>query len=358
MEYSKTTLYVIPPSNTLPSSGSTNDLAAGQFGIFGSSYQTVNAGTIAGNAWALLAQGRNVELPGTGTKKSGKIYPANVTSWYKVEAHESAALQITKISDFSAQCGEDVTVSVRVRSKQLDIGYYNGLTRSWTISTPCCDCGDNPCTDVDDEALIDEFVTKINADELTNPFITASKVEPTTDVFELWITGVAQPAENTFSNPSANQFWFDRVNFWAFAYKGPEVSQDPMYWTECEAFATVTDLQESTYLRGTPEEIKLMEIQYHSYNTHPIDRALSQMDIYNTSFASQVDTTTFYDTYYIEFIDKEDYAYNPAVSQSSRVILAVPTGEGATIEAILNAYLGTAVDSTGSTATTTTTTTV
>ena len=46
-DFSLTTLFVVPVGNTLPSSGSTQDLTAGQFGLFRSDYTVANAGNIA-----------------------------------------------------------------------------------------------------------------------------------------------------------------------------------------------------------------------------------------------------------------------------------------------------------------------
>ena len=44
MDYSLTSLFVVPVGNSLPSSGGPQDLAAGQFGIFKNDYTVANAG--------------------------------------------------------------------------------------------------------------------------------------------------------------------------------------------------------------------------------------------------------------------------------------------------------------------------
>ena len=65
-DFSLTTLFVVPVGNTLPSSGSTQDLTAGQVGIFTSDYTVATAGNIASYPYFYIAQGRvNTYLQGS-----------------------------------------------------------------------------------------------------------------------------------------------------------------------------------------------------------------------------------------------------------------------------------------------------
>lgn len=71
-DFSLTTLFVVPVGNALPSSGSTQDLTAGQVGIFTSDYTVATAGNIASYPYFYIAQGRvNTYLQGS--KRSDKI---------------------------------------------------------------------------------------------------------------------------------------------------------------------------------------------------------------------------------------------------------------------------------------------
>ena len=45
-DFSLTTLFVVPVGNTLPSSGSTQNLTAGQFGLFLNTYAVATTGNI------------------------------------------------------------------------------------------------------------------------------------------------------------------------------------------------------------------------------------------------------------------------------------------------------------------------
>ena len=72
-DFSLTTLFVVPVGQTaLPSSGSTQNLTAGQFGIFKSDYTLATAANIAASPYFYIAQGRtNTYLQGS--KRSDKI---------------------------------------------------------------------------------------------------------------------------------------------------------------------------------------------------------------------------------------------------------------------------------------------
>lgn len=354
--YTRRALFVIPSSNSLPTTGGPQALSAGQFGVYNQSYTAVTSGTIAASDYIILAQGRNVDLPGVGTKKSAFIYPDEVTEWYKIQAHDTASVMIWDVTDFSAKCGQDVTISLRVKSKQADIGYFNGITKSYTIVTPCCECGDDPCTEVDPEALVDEFVAKINADTIVNQFVIAERLG-SGDTSSLRVHGKPVAAENQYQDPSVNQHWFDRVIFWVWAYHGPETTQNFMVWDACEPFATTTKVQDATYITGSSNEVKLIETWYNGNMEPPIGQMRYRHDIYNSFFESMVEDGKYYDLYYLKFNQKVNRNWNPTVPQDCMVVLAVPTGETSTLETLLETYLGAATDESGSLFTTTTTTT-
>lgn len=346
MDYSKTTVFVLPPTNTLPTTGTTADLTSSsdpatgcQFGIFKPDFTPATALNVASQPWIFLAQARPMTLPGVGSKKSDMIFANNVVEWYWTQASSTGNPQITDITDFSAVCGEDVTISIRAKSFYIDTAFYNGLTKSYTITTPCCDCGDDPCTTVDTGDLIDQFVALINGDTQLNGmgnFITASNVGDTT----LRLTGKSLAAEPRTADPTNFPFQYDRLYFWAFAYKGPETSQDYNVWDNCDPFATVTTTQISTYKSGTYLEALKTERDYNSYNTAPIARVLWSNVNFNGSYVSQIVTDTYYDFYYLKFKDHVNNSNNPVVPQDSAVIMLNPTGQNAGTIAVLTNFLG------------------
>lgn len=165
--FSLTTLFVAPVSQTtLPSAGSTQDLTAGQIGVFDNAYAvTATPGTA---PYFYIAQGReNTYLQGS--KRSDKIkgcssgYPcnSNVTEWYKVGGCGTPTNQIIQISNWNVQCGDILTLTLRAHSSYIDTLYMNGLTRSVTVNAPCCTCDGDPCTDVDCNTMVDLIMTKL-----------------------------------------------------------------------------------------------------------------------------------------------------------------------------------------------------
>src|SRR5690348_1213258 len=199
-DFSLTTLFVVPVGNTLPSSGSTQDLVAGKFGVFRSDYVVATAGNIAAKPYFYLAQGRtNTYLQGS--KRSDKISSSttvnnNVTEWYKVTGCGTAANEIWDIGTFSVKCGDVLTLTLRAHSSYIDSLYFNGFTRSVTVQAPCCDCGADPCDTVDVDALINSLILKLtqstsgaNADNISfNTFFTFEKIG-TGDTAKLRIHG-------------------------------------------------------------------------------------------------------------------------------------------------------------------------
>jgi hypothetical protein len=364
-DFSLTTLFVVPVGNTLPSSGSTQDLTAGQFGIFRSDYSVANAGNIAGKPYFYIAQGRdNTYLQGS--KRSDKIASngSNVTEWYKVVGCPTPINQITEISDFKVKCGEVVTLSIRAHSSYVDTLFFNGLTRSVTVQAPCCDCGEDPCTEVDAEALVDSLIAKleqsapgINPDNiaLTN-FMTFTRVGTGASA-KLVIEG--KPV-NKYGQPcdvAAFPHEYDRLWFDAFVFEGPATTADFIVADACEIVATTAIVQTSSYAKGTPEEIRQLEKNFHSYQAGYL-KHLYRMVGYNGNFESQVSDGVTYDTFYIKFntIDKSEYKWGDYIHLDSMVIIAVPTASTAAVEAVLEAALGT-VDADNVCITTTTTTT-
>lgn len=357
-----TTLYVLPASNTLPTTGSTANLTANQFGAFKPDYTPATAANIAAQPYILLAQGRQVTLPGVGTKKSDKIYLQNVKRWYKVTASSTALPHIVTFSAFdNTVCGQDVTISLRLKSFYIDTGYYNGKTQSWTLTTPCCNCGDDPCATLSDAAiveLIDDFIDKINDTNINgnNPnaittknandisyWVTASR-GGSTGARTLIITGNTLAAEPTSADPTVFPFQYDRLYFWGFAYKGPATSQDFNVWDSCDPFATVTTTQIATYAHGSSLEAKQLEKNFWSNNTAQISKRLWSNVNFNQTYVSQVVDGTYYDMYYLIFRRPADTDGNNALPQEEAVMILNPTGQNAGTITLLTTFLGTPID--------------
>lgn len=370
-DFSLTTVFVVPVGNTLPSTGSTQDLDSGQFGLFLNTYAVATAGNIADAPYFYVAQGRtNTYLQGS--KRSDKIKGcpsgtgcrSNVTEWYKVIGCPTPTNQITDITDWVVKCGDIVTVTLRLFSSYIETLYFNGLTRSVTVQAPCCDCGGDPCENVDVPALIDSIIAAfelaapgINPDNLIlSTFLTFERVGDDESAI-LRIHGNALTAYGQPCDIAAFPFEYDRLRFNAFVYSGPATTADFIVADACNIVATATIIQTSNYATGTAAEIAQLEKNFYSYQAGYL-KHLYRMAGYNGNFESWVTPGTTYDTFYIKFneYDKSAYQWGDYIEEDATVVIAVPTAQTAALEAILEAALGTVTEDNACITTTTTTT--
>jgi hypothetical protein len=371
-DFSLTTLFVVPVGQTaLPSSGSTQNLTAGQVGIFRSDYSLADASNIAASPYFYVAQGRtNTYLQGS--KRSDKIKGcpsgsgcnSNVTEWYKVSGCPTAANQITDVTDFTVQCGEVITLTLRAHSSYIDTLYFNGFTRSVTIQAPCCDCDANPCADVSTNTIINDLIYQLelkapgnNPDNISfSTFYTFENVGGTI----LRITGKPLTKYGQPCDVAAFPFEYDRMSFRTFVYAGPATTADFIVADACNFVAQPIITQRASYASGTSEEIAQLEKNFYSYQAGYL-KHLYRMNGYNENFESWVSGGVTYDTYYIKFneYNKSEYQWGDYIMEDSTVIIAAPnsvtSGIAAAIETVLEAALGTVVDNNACITTTTTT---
>jgi hypothetical protein len=397
-DFSLTTMFVVPVGQTtLPNSGSTQDLTAGHLGLFSNAYAVTS--TPGDFPYFYIAQGReNTYLQGS--KRSDKIKGctqtalkcnSNVTEWYKVSGCGTPINQITQIGTWNVKCGDILTLTLRAHSSYLDTLYFNGLTRSVTVQAPCCDCGADPCDNVDVDVLIDLIMEKLTGYNVTsgvidwtspiatvpanainpdnwslNTYFTFSKVG-SGDSAILQIEGKALTVYGQPCDVAAFPHEYDRMWFRAFVYEGPATTADFIVSDSCNIVAVAANVQLSTYATGTAAEIKQMEKNYYSYQAG-YQKHLYRMAGYNGNFESYVTDGVIYDTYYIKFndLDKSAYNWGDYIPEDAMVIIAVPnsdvSGIGAALETALEDALGAVSDNntcltTTSTSTTSTTTT-
>ncbi len=372
-DFSLTTLFVVPVGNTLPSSGSTQDLTAGQVGIFGSDYTVATAANITDFPYFYVAQGRvNTYLQGS--KRSDKIAgcpsgnscKTNVTEWYKSTGYATAVNQVTDVVDFTVKPGEIVTLTLRGFSSYLNTLYFNGFTRSVTVNAPCLACGGDPCTDVDVPALIDELILKLEAhapgDNPDNIYLTQfyqfQRIGDDQNAL-LRITGKPLTKYGQPCDVAAFPWEYDRFYFRTFIFSGPATTADFIVDDPCNRVATPVITQRSNYPVGTSAEVQQLEKNFYSYQAGYL-KHLYRMNGYNENFESWVTDGTIYDLYYIKFneYDKAAYQWGDYIMEDSTVIIAVPQGETTDIEEILVAGLGPVAGDTACVTTTSTTTTI
>jgi hypothetical protein len=365
-DFSLTTLFVVPVGNTLPSTGSTQNLTAGQFGLYLNTYAVATTGNIAAAPYFYAAQGRtNTYLQGS--KRSDKISSANVTEWYKVVGNPVAANQVTDVSDFTVKPGEIVTLTLRGFSSYINTLYFNGFTRSVTVNAPCLACGADPCTDVDVPALIDDLIYHLelkapgnNPDNISfSTFYQFQRIGNDQNAI-LRISGKPLTVYGQPCDIAAFPWEYDRMWFRTFIFSGPATTADFIVADPCNNVAYVEVTQRSTYPSGTSGEIAQLEKNFYSYQAGYL-KHLYRMNGYNENFESWVTDGTVYDTYYIKFneYDKSAYQWGDYIHEDSTVIIAAPQSLASDIEDILVAALGLPTDDSGPiTSTTSTTTTI
>lgn len=366
MDFSLTTLFVVPPSNTLPTTGTTSDLTPSQFGVFRDDYTVATTGNIAAAKYIYLAQGRNVVLPGVGSKRSDKIRVNELVEWYKVPAVKTFSPEVVVINNFTVQCGESVTFTFRLHSSYIDTGFFNGLQKSYTVQAPCCACGVDPCTNLDVTALIDALIAKISLESTVqaysiNRFLSFQRVGSGNNA-SLVVTGKALDIYGQPCDIAAYPYEFDRLWFRAFVFPGAATTQDFQVFDPCDLAANVQVTQRATYPSGTSSEIT--QLEKNSYSYQALHKHLFRNAIFNNAFQSEVVSGTFYDTYVLKFREFGDQlTWQDKVSEDFLAIIAVPNGQAATLETLLVTYLGaitshvTTVPTTTSTTSTTSTST-
>ena len=372
-DFSLTTLFVVPVGNTLPSSGSTQNLTAGQVGIFLNDYSVATSSNIDEAPYFYIAQGRtNTYLQGS--KRSDKISgcpggascKSNVTEWYKSLGCPTPVNQVTDVVDFNVKPGEIVTLTLRGFSSYLETLYFNGFTRSVTVNAPCLECGGDPCAEVNVPALIDDLIYHLlldapgnNPDNITlNQFYQFQRIGNDQNAF-LRITGKPLTKYGQPCDVAAFPFEYDRFYFRTFIFSGPATTADFIVDDPCNRVATPVIRQRSNYAVGTSAEVQQLEKNFYSYQAGYL-KHLYRMGGYNENFESWVTDGQIYDLYYIRFneYDKSAYQWGDYIMEDSMVIIAVPENQTTAIEAILVAGLGPVAGDTACITTTSTTTTV
>lgn len=187
MDFSLTTLYVLPSGSLAADGFKRENLVPTQFGIFNSRYKAVTTANEAKKSpYIVFGQGRIENIPGLTHKYSDKVSPGSLIEWYKTTGSPVAKNQITyagfdgldNTKTIKASCDEQYSLTIRARSLYIDTAYAYGLTRTFTLTTPCCeDCGDD-CETIDPRWLANKWSEMINSD------VTYSKYVVATPVFE------------------------------------------------------------------------------------------------------------------------------------------------------------------------------
>src|ERR1044072_1300930 len=96
MDFSLTTLYVLPSGSLAADGFKRENLVPTQFGIFNSRYKAVTTANEAKKSpYVVFGQGRIENIPGLTHKYSDKISPGSLIEWYKTTGSPTSKNQIT-----------------------------------------------------------------------------------------------------------------------------------------------------------------------------------------------------------------------------------------------------------------------
>lgn len=355
-----TTLFVVPTGNTLPTTGTNAGLTGTQFGIFLPNQSPATVGNVGSAKYIFFSQNRNISSPFEGTKNSDFIYPGNLIRWYKVTGSAQTNYQVTQISSLNVGCNEQVSITLRLDSFYIRQAYFNGLVRSVMVTTPCCNCGSNPCDTLqasDIENTMVALATAINKDPILSPFVTAG-TQGSGSSTDIVISGNPLTSYASTCDLTNFPYQFDRMSFYTFLRTGPELTTDYEVDDICNVAATVTIVQRASYPMLLPAEITQMEKDYFHYQAEFGD--IFSNPNYNGEFQTYVDSTSAYDLYYLIFKEPIQNTMNVGVNPDEEtVILAFPHGDSGETSAIavLTAIFGPAENDIATPSTTTTFTT-
>lgn len=360
MDFSIPLFLVVPSTATVATTGGTYDLTAGKIGIFNQAYTAVTAGTIAASQYIYIAQGRTERTQPS--LRSDKIKSTNIVEWNKAQGSSVAAVQISEVGTFTGKCGESITLTLRLHSSYLQTIFFNGLTRSVTVQAPCCDCGADPCTEIDNEVLVDLLIAELAKDfnasgrESTNlnQFVVFEKIGTGASA-KIRITGKALTSYGQSCDPAAFPYLLDRMWFQTFVTKGTDTTADFLVYDACDPAADINIIQRSTYPRFTSAEVAQLEKDLYSYKIARF-KELYRRPGWNILFESFVEDGIVYNQYLIKFKQHDqDNSFTDVSEQYESVILMVPNTI-TDIETVLTAYLGAPADIDSLNASTTTTT--
>lgn len=346
MDFSLPNLFVVQTGNTIPTTGTTQNLTPNQFGIFLPNYTPATAANSAAADFIFAALGHPaaannpLNLP---SRKGEWISKSNVLSLNLITGTSTGTNQISTITNFVAKAGNQYSILVRAFSSLLNASSKNGWNEVFTVNGPCLDCGDDPCAALDaaaTEALVDAFILQMQRRTAFSGYLTFTKTGSGL-TSGITVTGVTQAGFPQNCDLNANPYELDVVSFDIFAQVDPPTTMDYSIPSPCDEFATVTVTQLPSFPRGTYGEVRQAEINYYSYTVPKFSQLYSNPN-FNGLFTLNAQTGVVYDQLVIRAIahDRQNNFGN-YVRQEFTNILYVPTSQTAAIRAILEPALGT-----------------
>lgn len=113
-------------------------------------------------------------------KSSGQMIQRDNVRFYQAQPYSAGAPEIVEISGFNAKCDTEFGIKLEFRNQKIyNLQGYNQFSKTYIVKTPCCGSACDPCTPVDGNELVKQFVDAINADK--DGLVIAGAIDPTDD---------------------------------------------------------------------------------------------------------------------------------------------------------------------------------
>lgn len=334
------------------------DLTLGQILFYQVDQQGITVGgTGATPAPATIRRTRFAQQVGDsafGTVKSQPIWLDSVVSWFG-KAATVPAVQISYIGwdevdgtkDIAAKCGDILTIPIRIYDKKLARWYgANNFQKNIIVDTSCCpDCG-SPCTAADKLAIATNIALQINtgiqkagdfaAGNELNQYLTAVVVtNGLTDAalrVGVKITAIA-PNYETLTTCNPFYWWEFVVNYFTIGETYNGICTGTLL--------PVTTTQEANPGSGWSAAVAALEAESQGFDR--VRDPLSEYPYFlNNGYKIFSLAGVKYDYYHLNFNFEHSaggLSTGVFIKEPYEIVICVPTGTGATVQAAINAWL-------------------
>lgn len=372
LRFQKTFVYDPSSQQITTTNLKSSDLTNGQVGFFGPDGLGIGT-TSTPTTKKFIKIHQNVGDNLYGSVRTHEIYPGNVRRYYAKKA-TTAQAQITYIGydevstakGLIAYCGSDFLVPITLYSNRVR-RYYGSVGYSQTITVDtggCAPCASN-CAVVDQVVLATKIANQINN---VNP--RAGDYPTNFELVNYMVATVVQAAVDPDGTPdSGDEYITAGVKLTGIVPTQPTSSViDPIKQLDIEiptfsvgstysgVYSTlngklpgtynsfpVTTTQTTTSGNGFTQEVRALEAESQGFDRlHTIGNMYDQRAQKPGYIFKSVDGTK-YDFYYLQYDWTHDVGQAGAaprnISEPYEVVFAVPTGTGANLQTVLNAYL-------------------
>jgi len=341
--------FVLNTSAELIVAGTPDALTPFQVGIFNAKTLVGAGAAPAPTAVPVIQIHQNVGDNKFGTVRTKSISAQQVRRWHAVKNSASVAQvlyigydEVDATKTLTAYVGQDMILAISVYDEQLrrffgPVGYTERIVFDAALCAPCI----ADCTLLDPDVIADFFVAYINGTnypagnfpvtlELTN-WVTAVKVATGTQGAVGRKTGIKltvnTPPIKLLNVCNTQQFYQTQLT---------TITASVGY--NCPNFPITTTVKAKSG-NGYPLEVVEMEMESQGYDR--VRDVFEEIKFMRNNFIIRAQDGVKYDFYYLEFDHSHQSSGLPKdIKDPYIIIFPVVAGQGGTLEAFFNAWLG------------------